>query len=610
MTDSVPGKSLLEESKFYENSLSENQSEINCDSCEEDVESRPAVGFCVECQSYLCDQCFQYHCLPRPMRHHRLLDKKEMPKKKVTGSLSEVCQKHEGETMKFYCKTHEEVGCNSCMVIEHKPCPEICSLADIAKGVEKSYQYRSLCDKITVTKRELEDQIRVAHENIEISKSCRETAICSIDEFQQKMLEKLESLRNEITKEAEEKERKETIKIEQVVKVANKTKEELQDLSTNMEILEETKQSKQLFVAIKKVEKQHQALVKNLEDMKKENKVERYSFVANELLSSMFQNIDALGELSIPEADNSSEALLSSYSYYLEYGFPKVLVTPDDYFLFTDRIFNDIYLMEDNEIIAKKRLTSCPWDVALTEENEFAVTFPNERKIKILAVADQEIIESREIKVNARCEGIAYANKLLLVACTNPPSVIVLDISGKIIRTISTDENGCLLFKQPAYIAFSRKRKRICVTDRQSDSINILTMEGKLDKVCKLEEVKMPLSIAFCEDSDEDEEKDEDEERDEDSDENEDTDEGKNENEENDEEKKEDTDEDKDEDGYLGLVDFKDNSLHVFNIHTGESKSEMLDLTDSDNPHFCKITDFKILHSKILTVTGFMTTKY
>ncbi|XP_045176589.2 uncharacterized protein LOC123537093 [Mercenaria mercenaria] len=567
MADCVSGKILFEENE-------RNQPKKNCDSCEQDGKSIPAVGFCVDCQNYLCDQCFQYHCMPRPMRHHRLLDEKEMPKKKVARSLSEVCQKHEGETMKFYCKTHEEVGCNSCMVIEHKPCQEICSLADIAKGVETSDQYRSLCDQISATKRELEDQIRVAHENIEISKSCRETAISSIDEFQEKMLEKLKSLRNEIMKEAEEKERKETIKIEQVVKAANKTKEELQDLSTNMEILEATKQSKQLFVAMKKVDKQHQALVKKLEDMKKENKVESYSFIPNELLSNMFQNIDAVGELCIHEADNSSEALQSSYSYYLEYGFPKVLVTPDDYFLFTDRIFNDIYLMEEDEIIAKKRLTSCPWDIALTEENDFAVTFPNERKIKILAVADQEIIESKEMKVNARCEGIAYAENTLLVACSNPPSVIVLDISSKIIRTISEDENGCLLFKQPAYIAYNRKRKLICVTDRQSDSIHILTMEGKLDKVFKLEEVKMPLSIAFCQEKDE--------------------------------EKKEDTDEDKD--VCLGLVDFKSNAGHVFNIHTGKLESKMLDISNSDDLHFCKITDFKISHSKVWT-TGFMTIK-
>jgi hypothetical protein len=147
-----------------------------------------------------------------------------MPKRKVDESLSKTCLHHEGDTIQYYCKTHETVGCNSYMIIHHKPCLEICTLTDKAKDVELLPAYKDFCTRMETTKTNLEDQIKSARENIAICRSCREKALTEINKLQQNINIQFELQKQELAKEAEEKYKNEIRKLKQVEYSANDTK--------------------------------------------------------------------------------------------------------------------------------------------------------------------------------------------------------------------------------------------------------------------------------------------------------------------------------------------------------------------------------------------------
>jgi hypothetical protein len=42
------------------------------------------------------------------MKDHRLLNKHEMAKVKLKSSITDVCQIHDGETIKYFCQEHED----------------------------------------------------------------------------------------------------------------------------------------------------------------------------------------------------------------------------------------------------------------------------------------------------------------------------------------------------------------------------------------------------------------------------------------------------------------------------------------------------------------------
>ncbi|XP_060585267.1 uncharacterized protein LOC132741170 [Ruditapes philippinarum] len=437
MADSVPGKLTDLTNQLNKEVTS---AFLFCDPCYQDGDNKEAEGFCVECQHYLCDQCFKYHCLPIPMKHHKLLGKSEMPKRKVDESLSETCSHHEGEMIKYYCKTHGTVGCNSCMIIHHKPCLEICTLTDIAKDVELSPAYKDFCTRMETTKTNLEDQIKTARENIAICRSCRETALTEINQLQQKINIQFELQKQELAKEAEEKENNEARKLKQVEDSANDSKN---------------------------------------------------------FLTSALKNVDALGELCVQKEEESEEDLKSFYGNYPEYGMPRGCPISNENVIILDTIYNRVrlYAVDEHTLVTEKELTSCPWDITSIEVNKFALTLPNENKIKIMSVEDKNITVGDEINVDARCEGIHYAGDKLYVACSKPAQVLILNTTGTIIQCYIKDQAGEQLFRQPAYIYFDTEKQLICASDRKASCIVTMATDGKVRNVFRNEDWKMPLTI-------------------------------------------------------------------------------------------------------------------
>ena len=76
-----------------------------CDLCEQGGEQKPAVGFCSDCKDYLCQKCYDTHLRPRPMRHHVLLDRLQMPKDQQQDrdrdTCTEACTVHPHKMLEY-----------------------------------------------------------------------------------------------------------------------------------------------------------------------------------------------------------------------------------------------------------------------------------------------------------------------------------------------------------------------------------------------------------------------------------------------------------------------------------------------------------------------------
>ena len=73
----------------------------------------------MDCHSYLCHQCLISH-KQQITRRHKTLTLSEVKE----GALTEVhqkhiCSEHEGEELKLYCRTCQDVICRDCTVITH-----------------------------------------------------------------------------------------------------------------------------------------------------------------------------------------------------------------------------------------------------------------------------------------------------------------------------------------------------------------------------------------------------------------------------------------------------------------------------------------------------------
>ena len=87
--------------------------------CESGLDSQPAVARCVECQECLCESCVDVHKRLKKTRGHKIVS---LPN--TTGSFileqKRYCSAHEGEELKLYCRTCQEVICRDCAIVTHK----------------------------------------------------------------------------------------------------------------------------------------------------------------------------------------------------------------------------------------------------------------------------------------------------------------------------------------------------------------------------------------------------------------------------------------------------------------------------------------------------------
>ena len=94
-----------------------------------------ATVYCQNCKEYLCTTCFDSHKTWSDLKHHIIITIEDLSTGKA--SLSEIenqlCDNHEGEQKKFYCKTCQNLVCRDCIVMkQHCRDHDYVTLKDVA----------------------------------------------------------------------------------------------------------------------------------------------------------------------------------------------------------------------------------------------------------------------------------------------------------------------------------------------------------------------------------------------------------------------------------------------------------------------------------------------
>ena len=97
----------------------EGEEEVKCDECDED---EPVVAYCPECNSFLCQFCYENHKRNKRFRGHGIVPLTELRSNKDAQLQAKVkippCKDHNYE-LNHYCETCEQLVCLYCTVKEH-----------------------------------------------------------------------------------------------------------------------------------------------------------------------------------------------------------------------------------------------------------------------------------------------------------------------------------------------------------------------------------------------------------------------------------------------------------------------------------------------------------
>lgn len=98
---------------------SEDWIEYPCTPCAKDGKNVASIKHCVECTKNLCKLCLTFH--DKFTSGHRILDKpcSQTGQKKPEPPVQR-CDKHDGKMVDLYCPGHDDVGCATCVAVDHR----------------------------------------------------------------------------------------------------------------------------------------------------------------------------------------------------------------------------------------------------------------------------------------------------------------------------------------------------------------------------------------------------------------------------------------------------------------------------------------------------------
>ena len=97
-----------------------------------------AMGWCPECNDFLCSDCLKHHKSYKTSKNHSTMsleDYKELPT--VVQTLKYHCEDHD-EPNQMYCPVHNRPCCIRCVLTAHKECSGVAPITDFISNVKSS----------------------------------------------------------------------------------------------------------------------------------------------------------------------------------------------------------------------------------------------------------------------------------------------------------------------------------------------------------------------------------------------------------------------------------------------------------------------------------------
>ena len=126
--------------------------------CENEIDDNPAASKCLDCNFYLCEDCTTLHEKQRSTKGHQTVSIAVIKSGGVQQlSQKRYCIRHDGEELKLYCRTCQEVVCRDCTIVTHKQ-HDYAFVKDVTNELMK--KIKSLTASITKKDNELQTVLK------------------------------------------------------------------------------------------------------------------------------------------------------------------------------------------------------------------------------------------------------------------------------------------------------------------------------------------------------------------------------------------------------------------------------------------------------------------
>ena len=459
-------------------------------------------GFCKDCVQFLCEDCLRVHRKLKGTRGHVIRRGDDMPKSMADKPPKfDNCDVHHRSRKDQFCGTHKILLCSQCVPLQHKGCP-VQSVDDACKGVPTS-EIDALYDKLSDFKVNLSSVVAEIDLNVtELGKE-KVDMLKDAQDVKDKSIAKIEKSFQEITSEIKSTHKAHTSDL-------GGGQNKLNDVIVNMEgTLDDIDKMKgntidtKVFLKIQDILKDVEQCKADCEKLRPSVMKVKMSFIHDKTMKELVSESYKMGSISLDTSQPqvaisipdisfpmspipvplsgigitptgvsgqvASKTISRSQikvqklaSYNVNLGDDKsicwitgIAITNDGRRLLADQDNSKIKLFtRDMKSLCSLSLSTRPWDIAVTGDKEAVVSCLYERKLLILDISDRKMSIKGTVELPFTVRGIVpYEDKLLVTRAwptpTSPPSVKLIDQTGRVYWSADTDQQGQELFSVP-----------------------------------------------------------------------------------------------------------------------------------------------------------------
>ena len=185
-----------------------------------------------------------------------------------------------------------------------------------------------------------------------------------------------------------------------------------------------------------------------------------------------------LGSYNVKLSDDSNDCWISGMA-----------ITNDGRRLLVDYYNKKVKLFSQDMKLLSSLSLSDPCGIAVISDREAVVITVN-KSLVLLNISARHLSINTTTRVPYHVEGISkYGEKLAVISSSpGPPSVKLIDKTGRVYWSVSTDGQGQTLFKYPWYVISDIERNTVTVTDWGNNTLTVLN--GDTGDVIKRRSVK------------------------------------------------------------------------------------------------------------------------
>jgi len=428
-----------------------------CFMCLQSSKNVQSTSWCPHCDITLCDVCAKIHTKVPASSHHVISDVSDKDK---AGKRNVICKEHKC-ILEFFCKDCKAVLCQKCSFLYHRKCESIVSTDSVLPDVETYLTERrdTMLGKMARIKLDLKER-EVNIQDLESHKESIATRIAAI--FKQAITH-IKQQEKHLMEELEEVVNRDREKVTSAVKIGQidlQMYQQYTEFITNaltsggvMDMFEIYKrcQSGDVNVSVN-----NDAVFVNNPEIKKLCFVE-------ELSSSKLMTDLSLGRLvkdylstCTPVLQDTIDTSVDSDEkdpdpadvVVLDVDDVTTLVVPD----YNNPCIKSFYIRDNKQHHSKLSLEYHPHTIRAIDNCKVVVSYVNHKDFTVVLVTPDLALHST-IYTSKKYTGVtALSTSTLAAGCRDPPSVDVLDMTGTVLKSLTSLTSAPRPLKLPEFM--------------------------------------------------------------------------------------------------------------------------------------------------------------